>query len=347
MSQVSNALPLMPPPQEAARAAPGATEVPEGEEFLAIFGSVQAGSEGVAEAASASLPGWIAPVQAELPDGKPLPPPGSLVAAVAQALGLPPVADEGAAPMAAEELGLPLQPGPSRTARGPAAPQAAASAPVLAAARTAAEATAEPALPLPPMPKGEAGEPLATNGFSRMIGALGGREAALESGGLTASLARTEAALRSEGGTAVVRQTLDLPLGKPDWDQAFGQRIAWLVANRTPTAELRITPPQLGTIEVRIQVQQNETSVSFVVQNPAVREAIEAALPRLREMLGDSGLALANAHVAEHSARQGGRAGSQAGRGAHGFGGVEEAGEAGGPESTRPRITLGLVDDYA
>lgn len=97
---------------------------------------------------------------------------------------------------------------------------------------------------------------------------------------------------------------IDLPPGHKGWDQAIGERMMWMIGNRVQAAEVRITPPHLGPIDIRISVQNDQTSVSFVAQHAVVREALEASIPRLREMLGESNLQLANVDVGQRDANE-------------------------------------------
>jgi flagellar hook-length control protein FliK len=74
-----------------------------------------------------------------------------------------------------------------------------------------------------------------------------------------------------------------------------------MVREGVQLAELRIRPPEMGLIEVRIAVSQQEASLAFAAQHSAVRDAIESALPRLREMLSEGGISLGNVDVSEHT----------------------------------------------
>jgi len=97
---------------------------------------------------------------------------------------------------------------------------------------------------------------------------------------------------------------IDLPPGHKGWNQAIGERMMWMIGNRVQAAEVRITPPHLGPIDIRISIQNDQTSVSFVAQHAVVREALEASIPRLREMLGESNLQLANVDVGQRDANE-------------------------------------------
>ncbi len=106
----------------------------------------------------------------------------------------------------------------------------------------------------------------------------------------------------SAGVPASAVSVITIPVAQPGWDQALGQRVQWLVGQQLQGAELRITPPHLGPIEVRISIgQDQQTVVNFASPHAAVRDAIEAAVPRLRDMLGNNGQDLVNVNVSQHS----------------------------------------------
>ena len=81
------------------------------------------------------------------------------------------------------------------------------------------------------------------------------------------------------------------------WGEELGQRLTWMVRGDVQEARLRLDPPDLGPLDVRISVIEDEARISFVAPHAAVREAVEAALPRLREMFVASGLQLVQADV--------------------------------------------------
>ncbi len=104
--------------------------------------------------------------------------------------------------------------------------------------------------------------------------------------------------------TQPVRQTalaLERPVGQPGWNQELGNRIIWMTGKSVDVAEIRLNPPHLGPLEVRINLNQDQASVAFTAQNSVVREAIEAAVPRLREMFSSQQLNLVNVDVSQQS----------------------------------------------
>jgi hypothetical protein len=114
--------------------------------------------------------------------------------------------------------------------------------------------------------------------------------------------------------------SLPVPVGQPGWDSAVGERIQWMVSRNVQQAEIKLTPPELGPMEIKISLQNDQTSVHFLAHHSATRDALEAAIPRLRELFGEINLNLANVDVSQ---REGG------GRSAH-EGPTGSGAEAGG-----------------
>ena len=70
-----------------------------------------------------------------------------------------------------------------------------------------------------------------------------------------------------------------------------------MVAGKEQSATLTLNPPDLGPMQVVLSVNNDQASVTFSSAQPEVRAALEQAMPRLREMLDESGVALSNASV--------------------------------------------------
>jgi flagellar hook-length control protein FliK len=111
--------------------------------------------------------------------------------------------------------------------------------------------------------------------------------------------------------TAAFRNSDPLPsmpvaprVGSAEWGGAVGEKIVWMANQKHQVAELHLNPPNLGPLEVRLTISNDQASALFVSPHSAVREAIETALPRLREMLADSGIMLGNATVGSESFSQ-------------------------------------------
>jgi flagellar hook-length control protein FliK len=93
-------------------------------------------------------------------------------------------------------------------------------------------------------------------------------------------------------------------VGSAEWGGAVGEKVVWMANQSHQVAELHLNPPNLGPLEVRLTISNDQASALFVSHHSAVREAIETALPRLREMLADNGIMLGNVSVGSESFSQ-------------------------------------------
>ena len=94
---------------------------------------------------------------------------------------------------------------------------------------------------------------------------------------------------------------LDTPMNSQKWGEHFTQRVQWVVGQSMSGAQIRLNPQHMGPIEVRVQMQNDQAMVSFTAQHGATREAIEAALPRLRDMLNEQNVNVVDIDVSQHS----------------------------------------------
>ena len=140
-------------------------------------------------------------------------------------------------------------------------------------------------------------------------------------------------------------------VGTPAWDQQLGQKVVWMAAGGDQSATLTLNPPDLGPVQVVLTVTNDQADAAFMSAQPEVRQALEAAMPRLREMMSEAGIAFGSATVSAGTPEQqnnGERAASGERRG-NGQGGGVSGGEiaiapaAGG----RSRPSLSAVDTFA
>lgn len=150
---------------------------------------------------------------------------------------------------------------------------------------------------------------------------------------------------------AVPADKLTGRVGTPAWDQQLGQKVVWMAAGGDQSATLTLNPPDLGPVQVVLTVTNDQADAAFMSAQPEVRQALEAAMPRLREMMSEAGIAFGSATVSAGTPEQqnnGERATSGERRG-NGQGGGVSGGEiaiapaAGG----RSRPGLSAVDTFA
>jgi len=107
------------------------------------------------------------------------------------------------------------------------------------------------------------------------------------------------AAKQAEGNLAV-----RTPLHTPGWSQDLGGQVVWMARHDQQSAVLNINPPQLGPVNISLNINGDQASATFASPHAEVRQAIEDALPRLREMLSGAGINLGQANVGSQLAGQ-------------------------------------------
>ncbi|MDX2462948.1 MAG: flagellar hook-length control protein FliK [Porticoccus sp.] len=96
-------------------------------------------------------------------------------------------------------------------------------------------------------------------------------------------------------------------LGEPSWDSEFVGRVNMVVKGGMQEARIQLSPPEMGRLEIKVTTEGDTAKVMFSVDNVAARDAIEQAIPRLRELLGQGGLQLSHTGVSDYSEPQQGR----------------------------------------
>ncbi|MFZ4831999.1 flagellar hook-length control protein FliK [Rouxiella sp. Mn2063] len=107
---------------------------------------------------------------------------------------------------------------------------------------------------------------------------------------------------------------LNAQLGSSEWQQSLSQQVLMFNRQGQQTAELRLHPEDLGSIQISMKIQDNQAQIHFVSGHSQVRAAIESAMPELRTALADNGISLGQSSVgSDASAWQQQQNGQQAG----------------------------------
>lgn len=163
---------------------------------------------------------------------------------------------------------------------------------------------------------------------------------------LQAQAARLDAA---QGPTGVPADRIPARVGTQAWDNQVSQRIVYMVG-KEQAATLTLNPPDLGPVQIVLNVSNDQASVAFSSQQLEVRQALENALPRLREMMSESGIALGNATVdagTPNSQQQAQEGGERRANGGHGAGNLAADGRETEPavNEVAPRTRTVAVGD--
>ncbi|WP_057657392.1 flagellar hook-length control protein FliK [Pseudoxanthomonas dokdonensis] len=137
-------------------------------------------------------------------------------------------------------------------------------------------------------------------------------------------------------------------LHSEQFGDAIGTQLSWLAEQKIGHAHIRITPHDLGPVEVQLKLDGDRVHAEFSSAQPDVRQALESSLPRLRDMLGQHGFQLTHADVGH--GRHGGQAASQGSSGQRGNhrGDGSPASDATTAAIDSPRLRSNrLLDAYA
>ena len=188
------------------------------------------------------------------------------------------------------------------------------------------------------MPTAEAAAPASAARQTGLTDAAGETAAATQ--------AHAAAALGHAGSPAASTPVTHVatPVGAPGWDNEVAQSVVWLAGRNDSRAELTLNPPHLGKVEVTLTVSGDQTNALFVSASPTARDALENALPRLREILADAGITLGQASVNAESSHGGADGGSGRPSASGERAAVQVQATAPGPWLRRGN---GLVDTFA
>ncbi|MBU2917500.1 flagellar hook-length control protein FliK [Psychrosphaera sp. F3M07] len=82
------------------------------------------------------------------------------------------------------------------------------------------------------------------------------------------------------------------------------QQVGLMMSKNMKSIDIRLDPPELGAMQIKLTMNNDQAAVSFVVSNQQAKDALDASLPRLRELLEQQGMNLAESDV-QHGSAQG------------------------------------------
>jgi flagellar hook-length control protein FliK len=141
------------------------------------------------------------------------------------------------------------------------------------------------------------------------------------------------------------------PLAHPDWNKELGERIVWMNSKDLSAAEIKLNPQHLGPISVRIEINNDQATIAFTAQHAAVRDALEASIPKLREMMSNQQINLTDVNISQNSSsdQQHQSSSRQSPRNFDGFAGMSGSEFETSEEADTRNITVGkgILNIYA
>lgn len=167
-------------------------------------------------------------------------------------------------------------------------------------------------------------------------------DAPTPTGNLLAGVGASNAPLglaRTETVNAMEAPSADLHGGH--FDEDIGDAVRWMADQKIGHAHIKVTPNDLGTVEIRLRLDGDRVHADFSSAQAEVRQALENGLPRLRDMLGQHGFQLAHADVGQQHTPP-----SQGAAPPHGESPADTEALTETPRTVR-MTARGLVDAYA
>lgn len=153
--------------------------------------------------------------------------------------------------------------------------------------------------------------------------AMGAKAAATLSGALTdkpESERGSESSFAHQLSQAAGVQQSALTTGQPRIEQAntqvplqlsremasdeVAERVQMMLSKNLKNIDIRLDPPELGRMQIRMNMNGDGATVHFTVANQHARDALEQSMPRLREMLAQQGVQLGDTSVQQQSGNQ-------------------------------------------
>jgi hypothetical protein len=100
-----------------------------------------------------------------------------------------------------------------------------------------------------------------------------------------------------------VQQAINM--ARNDVAKVLQEKVSMMLNLNNKQAEIRLDPPELGSMQIRIRSDAEQAQVNFVVQNQQAKEALEQSLPKLKEMLAEQGIELGDSNIQQENSGTG------------------------------------------
>ncbi|MGF1911087.1 flagellar hook-length control protein FliK [Vibrio kasasachensis] len=122
--------------------------------------------------------------------------------------------------------------------------------------------------------------------------------------------------------------------------EQVSERIQMMMSKNLKNIDIRLDPPELGRMQIRMNMNGDNATVHFTVANQQARDIVEQAMPRLREMLAQQGLQLGDTSVQQQASGQ--QQGQYATSNEDGTGQGNSIQSTNGEENLEPDVKLDL-----
>jgi flagellar hook-length control protein FliK len=119
-----------------------------------------------------------------------------------------------------------------------------------------------------------------------------------------------------------------ISLFRKDFTEAVKDKVMLMISQKLQRFDITLDPPELGNIQVRVNLQGEQAVVSFIVQSQQTKDALEQNMHKLRELLAEQGVDVGDANVEQQSQQSANDEGSPAGNNSQMQGEMDNMAEA-------------------
>lgn len=101
---------------------------------------------------------------------------------------------------------------------------------------------------------------------------------------------------------------------RKDFTEAVKDKVMLMISQKLQQFDITLDPPELGNMQVRVNLQNEQAAVSFIVQNQQAKEALEQNMHKLRDMLAQQGVDVGDANIEQQSQQSNNEDGARAGQ---------------------------------
>lgn len=108
---------------------------------------------------------------------------------------------------------------------------------------------------------------------------------------------------------AIMQETI--AINRKDFSVAVKEKVMVAINQKLRQLEIRLDPPELGSMQVKLNLQNEQAAVNFVVQSQQAKEALEQHMGKLKDMLAQSGVDVGDANIEQRDSQNSEQASAQ------------------------------------
>lgn len=110
----------------------------------------------------------------------------------------------------------------------------------------------------------------------------------------------TEVTQNQKTNTQLHQETISL--FRKDATEAVKDKVMLMISQKLQRFDITLDPPELGNMQIRVNLQGEQAVVNFLVQSQQTKDALEQNMHKLRELLAEQGVDVGDANVEQQSA---------------------------------------------